>query len=60
MPEIQPADPPHTIKPPACPTCGKAMRLTRSEPSQRYTNMLQMTFDCDCGVTTHNLVADKD
>jgi C4-type Zn-finger protein len=52
--------PPLPIKASTCPACGKTMRLTRCEPSPRYTNMVQMTFHCECGVTTHSLVADKD
>jgi hypothetical protein len=44
------------LKAPACPECGKPMRLERSEPSLAYSNIDEFKYVCDCGQTTERVV----
>ena len=45
---------------PACPSCGKAMRMVGAMPATSYRNLNRFNFECDCGEITDRLVADME
>jgi len=46
------------VKAPACSSCQKLMRLRAAEPDSRYVNLRHVFFECDCGRTVEQIVAD--
>jgi len=44
----------HTTR---CPDCGKPMRLAGAEPDERYLNLDQYYFTCECGHGTTSYIA---
>jgi len=49
-----------SIRTPACPQCGKGMRLQSAEPDARYRNIQHVSFVCDCGHSSDRTVADAE
>ena len=46
-----------TIRPSACPDCRKQMHFRMSVPDEKYSTLLRVTFVCDCGRVSDQLVA---
>ena len=60
MPLVRSDDPPPVLGTPACPRCGKSMRLACVEPATPYINITQARYVCDCGENVRTLLADND
>jgi hypothetical protein len=57
--QSQPSQP-LPIKPPTCPACAKAMKLTSVTVDKSFLGLRHMLFICECGWTSDQLVADKE
>jgi len=44
---------------PACPQCGRPMRMVTTTPAASFINAQQARFDCICGYSECRLIDDK-
>jgi hypothetical protein len=61
MPHPHEPDPNPSLRgAPLCASCGKTMRLTLTVPSNRYVNLDDCTYRCDCGEESNYVMARKE
>ena len=58
VPEHRPHQP--VLRPPDCPQCAALMRFVCIVPHQRFSNLDERRFACDCGETFIDVVARSD
>ena len=58
-----PQQSPASVRPipslPACPNCGKQMRLVCMQPSVFYLNVERWSYACECGQAQHKVVVNE-
>jgi hypothetical protein len=54
-----PPSAPPAVRAPVCETCDTAMKLARVEAHERYTNLDEWTYTCECGARVSQIVARK-